>query len=109
MNKLQVSPSTRNSYEQSPNTRSLNPMPNNNDNFNQALINAKPLVLAVIHRTGIKDRATCEDIAQDAFIKAWQASEGFEAKSKVSSLTFKSKSLVVVQLKLQADRYQKKL
>ena len=85
MPKLKVSPSTRNSYEQSPHTRSFNPMPNDNDNFNQALIDAKPLVLAVIHRTGIKDRATCEDIAQDAFIKAWQASEGFEAKSKVSS------------------------
>jgi len=54
-------------------------------NFNDALIKARPLVLAVIHRTGIKDRATAEDIAQDAFIKAWQSSEGFEAKSKVSS------------------------
>jgi RNA polymerase sigma-70 factor (ECF subfamily) len=53
--------------------------------FNDALIKARPLVLAVIHRTGIRDRATAEDIAQDAFIKAWQASEGFNAKSKVSS------------------------
>jgi RNA polymerase sigma-70 factor (ECF subfamily) len=53
--------------------------------FNQSLIDARPLVLAVIHRTGIKDRATAEDIAQDAFIKAWQASKTFQSKSKVSS------------------------
>ena len=78
------SPYTRTSYEQSPNTRSNNPM-SDTTIFNQALIAAKPLVLAVIHRTGIKDRATAEDIAQDAFIKAWQASEGFQSKSKVSS------------------------
>ena len=85
MPKMRLSPSTRNSYEQSPNTRSHSPMSDNNNDFNQALIDAKPLVLAVIHRTGIKDRATCEDIAQDAFIKAWQASETFQSKSKVSS------------------------
>jgi len=60
-------------------------MPTSTDTFNQSLIAARPLVLAVIHRTGIKDRATAEDIAQDAFIKAWQASEGFQSKSKVSS------------------------
>ena len=57
--------------------------------FNQALINARPLVLAVIHRTGIKDRATAEDVAQDAFIKAWQSaskeSTTFRSESKVSS------------------------
>lgn len=58
---------------------------NNTIDFNQSLIDARPLVLAVIHRTGIKDRATAEDIAQDAFIKAWQASETFQSKSKVSS------------------------
>ena len=60
-------------------------MPVSNYDFNQSLIAARPLVLAVIHRTGIKDRATAEDIAQDAFIKAWQASETFQSKSKVSS------------------------
>jgi len=60
-------------------------MPVSTDTFNQSLIDARPLVLAVIHRTGIKDRATAEDIAQDAFIKAWQASDTFNAKSKVSS------------------------
>lgn len=60
-------------------------MPVSNYDFNQSLIAARPLVLAVIHRTGIKDRATAEDIAQDAFIKAWQASESFQSKSKVSS------------------------
>ena len=57
--------------------------------FNQALINARPLVLAVIHRTGIKDRATAEDVAQNAFIKAWQSAEkestAFRSESKVSS------------------------
>ena len=60
-------------------------MPVSTDTFNQSLIDARPLVLAVIHRTGIKDRATAEDIAQDAFIKAWQASKTFQSKSKVSS------------------------
>ena len=57
--------------------------------FNQALIKARPLVLAVIHRTGIKDRATAEDVAQDAFIKAWQSASkettAFRSESKVSS------------------------
>ena len=60
-------------------------MPVSTATFNQSLIDARPLVLAVIHRTGIKDRATAEDIAQDAFIKAWQASKTFQSKSKVSS------------------------
>ena len=60
-------------------------MPTSTDLFNDSLVAARPLVLAVIHRTGIKDRATAEDIAQDAFIKAWQASETFQSKSKVSS------------------------
>lgn len=60
-------------------------MPTSTDLFNDSLIAARPLVLAVIHRTGIKDRATAEDIAQIAFIKAWQSAGSFQSKSKVSS------------------------
>ena len=46
---------------------------------------ARPLMAAVIYRTGIKDSATIEDITQDAIIKAWQSHDNFEGKSKVSS------------------------
>ena len=46
---------------------------------------ARPAMYAVISRCGIKDRATIEDLAQDAIIKAWQNADAFQGKSKVSS------------------------
>ena len=46
---------------------------------------ARPAMYAVISRCGIKDRATIEDLTQDAIIKAWQSHENFQGKSKVSS------------------------
>ncbi len=46
---------------------------------------ARPAMYAVISRQGIKDRATIEDLTQDAIIKAWQSHDKFQGKSKVSS------------------------